>query len=267
MPMPGLSMGTEHVVITGGSSGIGLAVARIYAARGARLSLIARGLPALEAARDTVPSRFPVAIQAADVADAEALSAAIAACEAVHGPCTILVANAGIVEPALFDAQSAAAFAQQIDINLSGSVHAVRAVYPAMLARGSGRIMLVSSGAALIGIPGYAAYCASKSALRGFTEALAFEARPRGVSIGICYPPDTQTPQLSRELALRPPAAQVIMGRVRPWAVERVAARLVAAIESGKREEFFSPTLWALARLAPAIRPLLVTWFERRLPR
>lgn len=256
-----------HVIITGGSSGIGLALARLYAARGARISLIARGRDALNAARLSLGTQASLHVESADVADGEGLARAVAACEAALGPCDILIASAGIVEPGRFLEQDAAQADWQIAVNLQGCIHAVRAVYAGMAARGAGRIMLVSSGAALIGIPGYAAYCAAKSGLRGFAEALAFEAAPLGITIGICYPPDTETPQLDRERLTRPREAEVIMGTVKPWPAVRVAERIRVGIDRGEREVFFSPTLFALARLAPLIRPLLLTWFARRLRR
>ncbi|MCD7108535.1 SDR family oxidoreductase [Rhizobium sp. DKSPLA3] len=258
-----------HVVITGGSSGIGLAVARIYVRRGYRVSLIARGAAALEAARIALDEARDgrVHIATADVADAEAVGAAIRACEAAAGPCDILICSAGIVTPSPFDAQAPADFDRQIAINLSGSVHAVRAVYARMCARGQGRIMLVSSGAGLIGIPGYAAYCASKFALRGFAEALRSEARPKGVTISICFPPDTQTPQLERERAARPAEAEVIMGQVKPWSAEHVATRLVRALDRGRFDVYFGLTLLALGRLAPLVRPLIDRYFDRQIRR
>ncbi len=258
-----------HVVITGGSSGIGLAVARIYVRRGYRVSLIARGAAALEAARIALDEARDgrVYIATADVSDAEAVSAAIRACEAEAGPCDILICSAGIVTPSPFDAQTPADFDQQIAINLSGSVHAVRAVYARMCARGHGRIMLVSSGAGLIGIPGYAAYCASKFALRGFAEALRSEAKPKGVTISICFPPDTETLQLERERAARPAEAEVIMGQVKPWSAEHVATRLVRALDRGRFDVYFGLTLLALGRLAPLVRPLIDRHFDRQIRR
>lgn len=258
-----------HVVITGGSSGIGLAVAQIYVRCGYRVSLIARGAAALEAARIALDEARDgrVHIATADVSDAEAVIAAIRACEAEAGPCDILICSAGIVTPSPFDAQTPADFDQQIAINLSGSVNAVRAVYARMCARGHGRIMLVSSGAGLIGIPGYAAYCASKFALRGFAEALRSEAKPKGVTISICFPPDTETPQLERERAARPAEAEVIMGQVKPWSAEHVATRLVRALDRGRFDVYFGLTLLALGRLAPLVRPLIDRHFDRQIRR
>lgn len=256
-----------HVVITGGSSGIGLAVARIYVGRGYRVSLIARGAAALEAAKLSLETsdETRIHIAAADVADAEAVRTAVKGCEAVAGPCDILICSAGVVDPAPFERQAEADFGRQVTVNLSGSVNAVRTVYADMVARGCGRIMLVSSGAGLIGIPGYSAYCASKFALRGFAESLRSEGKPKGVAISICFPPDTQTPQLERERGARPPEAEVIMGQVKPLRAEVVAARIVRALDRGQFEVYFGMTLFALGRLAPLVRPLIDGYFDRRI--
>lgn len=259
-----------HVIITGGSSGIGLALARVYAARGARISLLARSLPALEAAKAELakdPGEETILIESADVADEEQIVSAISRCEDAFGPCDILITSAGIVEPGRFETLPSAAFHQQVQTNLFGSVHAVRAVYPAMKQRRSGKIMLVSSGAGLIGIYGYTAYCASKFALHGFADALRSEAKPNGVSVSVCFPPDTETPQYSRELEHRPLEATAIMGRVAPWSSTAVANRIVRAIDKGQFEVFFGLTLWALGRFGPVVKPALNWWFDRAIQR
>jgi 3-dehydrosphinganine reductase len=259
-----------HVIITGGSSGIGLALARIYAARGARISLLARSLPALEAAKTELAKERreeSIRIESADVADEEQTLAAIGKCEDAFGPCDILNTTAGIVAPGRFETLSSAAFHRQLETNLFGSIHAVRAVYAAMKERRSGRIMLVSSGAGLIGIYGYTAYCASKFALHGFADALRSEATPHGVNVSVCFPPDTETPQFSRELEHRPLEATVIMGRVAPWSSATVALRITRAIDKGQFEVFFGWTLWALGRFGSAVKPVLNWWFDRGIQR
>lgn len=259
-----------HVIITGGSSGIGLALAHIYAARGARISLLARSLPALEAVQAELARdhrEASIHVESADVSNEDQALAAIRRCEDAFGPCAILITSAGIVEPGRFEALSSAAFNRQLQTNLLGSVHAVRAVYAAMKERRSGRIMLVSSGAGLIGIYGYTAYCASKFALHGFADALRSEAKPHGVRVSVCFPPDTETPQFSRELEHRPLEATVIMGRVAPWSSATVALRIARAIDKGQFEVFFGWTLWALGRFGSAVKPVLNWWFDRGIRR
>jgi 3-dehydrosphinganine reductase len=259
-----------HVIITGGSSGIGLALARIYASRGARVSLLARTLPLLEAARAELAksgSADAMRVETADVADEGQIAAALARCEEAFGPCDILITCAGTVQPGLFETVSPDAFNRQLQTNLFGSVHAVRLVYAGMKQRRAGRIMLVSSGAGLIGIYGYTAYSASKFALHGFAEALRSEARPHGVKISVCFPPDTETPQFVRELEHRPLEAAVIMGRVAPWTPEAVAGCITRAIDRGRFEVFFGWTLWALGRFGSTAKPFLNWWFDRAILR
>jgi 3-dehydrosphinganine reductase len=257
-----------HVIITGGSSGIGLAIAHLYAARGAKISLIARTPALLETARAAITARAgidatQIGIAPADVADEAQIRAAIGACETLFGPCDILVTAAGIVHPGRFETLPSADFDRQMATNFHGSVHAVRAVYDGMGKRRSGSIMLVSSGAGLIGIYGYAAYCASKFALHGFAEALRFEARPNNVHVSVCFPPDTQTPQFDGEIALRPAEAAIIMGAVQPWSAERVASRIVTAIDKQRFEVFFGPSLHALGWFGSTLKPTLNWWFDR----
>lgn len=260
-----------HVIITGGSSGIGLAIASIYAGLGARLSLIARSADILHHARDELASKSAhadnIRTETADVAIEEQVIAAIHRCEAAFGPCDILVTSAGVVQPGRFEDLPSAGFERQMQTNFSGTVHAVRAVYAGMKQRGHGKIMMISSGAGLLGIHGYAAYCASKFALHGFAQALRSEARTHGIDVSICFPPDTQTPQFERELALRPRESAIIMGTVSPWPADAVARKIVAGIEGGRFEIYFGLTLFLLGRFGPAVRPVLDWWFDRAIAR
>ncbi|NKJ34351.1 SDR family oxidoreductase [Rhizobium sp. SG570] len=258
-----------HVIVTGGSSGIGLAIAKLYATRGDRVSLLARHPGRLEQARAEIISlsgidSARIQIASVDVASADQTTAAIEICEAAFGPCDILIASAGIVEPRAFDAMSASIFEEQISINFLGTANAVRSVYRGMKARRSGRIMMISSGAALVGIFGYTAYCASKSALVGFAEALSAEAEAFGVRISICFPPDTLTPQYRREISMRPAEAKILMGSVKPWSAEAVAARIVRGLEQGKAKIHFGFSLAALAYFGPLIKPPLMWLISRK---
>ncbi len=257
-----------HVVVTGGSSGIGLEVAKIYARRGASVSLIARNADRLETARSEIEQmsggRSKVFLATADAAIGAEMMAAIEACEATHGPCDILVASAGVVEPGWFHQQTPELFEAQWQTNFAGAVNSVRAVYAGMRSRGQGRIMIVSSAAAFIGIPAYSAYCASKSALVGFADALRLEAMPKGVSVGICFPPDTDTPQLSRELQSRPREAELLMGRIRPRRADEIAGKLVAGIDRKRAHVYFTASIAALGLFGPLARPMIKIWYRMR---
>ncbi len=261
-----------HVIITGGSSGIGLALASLYAARGARLSLIARSRVLLEQAAQRLVSEHGVSaedirIETADVSNEDEVSEAISRCVEAGGPCDMLVTSAGIVEPEPFETTPTLSFRRQWETNFSGTVNAVRAVYPDMVRRRRGQIVMISSGAGLIGIYGYSGYCASKFALHGFAQALRAEARCHGVRVTVTFPPDTETPQFERELELRPPEAAVVMGAVRPWSAEAVAKRIAEGVARGRFEIYFGFTLFLLGRFGPAVRPLLNWWFDRAIAR
>ncbi len=255
-----------HVIVTGGSSGIGLEVARLYLGTGANVSIIARDGTRLEQARldlegSGAGSSGRLRVASADVAVESDLQAAVSACEAAFGPCDVLIASAGIVEPALFEDQSSEIFARQIQTNLFGTVNSLRAIYPSMKARRSGRIMVISSGAALIGIHGYTAYCASKSALVGLVEALATEASPFDVRISICFPPDTLTPQYEAELPKRSVEARRMMGAAPAWRPEAVAAKIVRAVDRGTSRVTFGFSLTALGWFGPLIKPVVYWWY------
>ncbi|NKN36848.1 SDR family oxidoreductase [Agrobacterium sp. a22-2] len=262
----------SHVILSGGSSGIGLALAGIYLGNGSRVTLIGRSADRLQdaasrlqASRSTNADRIRLA--AVDVSDATALAAAIAEAQSVFGPCDILITSAGIVLPGLLHTAADSAVREQIETNLIGTINAAQAVYAGMRQRGRGTILFISSAAALIGIPGYAAYCASKAGLTGFADSLRMEAEPAGIHVAICYPPDTDTPQLAGELAHRPPEAGVIMGHVKPWPADKVAEHIVRGLDQGRHEIFFGLTLHLLARFGSLVKPILTWWFLRRISR
>lgn len=259
-----------HVVITGGSSGIGAAFAAAYAERGWRVSIVARTAAPLAETRAALEARFAASgarihAEPADVTDEAGLAAAIGRCRERFGPVSLLVASAGDVLPAPFEAMAKADFDRQIDVNLTGVVNAVRYVYGEMLADRAGTILIVSSAAGLIGLYGYTAYCASKSALHGFAAALRMEAKRRGVQVSICFPPDTDTPQFRRELALRSAEAGVLASGGGLWSADEVARAAIRKMERGRFEIHIGVTVAALGRLGPLFMPLIRRWADRRI--
>jgi 3-dehydrosphinganine reductase len=257
-----------HTLITGGSSGIGLHIAALLVQRGESVTLLARDTAKLENARHVLQSQYPhsrpIHIIAADVCDFAALNADVMACIATQGAIDTLIASAGMITPGNFLDQSVTDFDLQIKTNLLGVANAIRAVYPSMIAAGAGRIMIVSSGAALLGIPGYASYCASKYGLRGLAAALRLEAKPKGVSVSICFPPDTDTPQFRQEIAQRGPETKLFLGPPKPWPVETVANRILKGMDARDGEIFFGFGMMMLDKLGPIIRPVLEKAYERR---
>lgn len=226
----------SHAVITGGSSGIGLAAAHELGSRGARVTLIARDADRLDRARlELEEAGVEVAAASADVTDRERLGAILSEAVETFGPVDILLTSAGIVRPAAFLDLSQDDHERHMAVNYHGTVHAVRAVLPSMLERRRGSITMVASAAALIGTHGYGAYAPSKFAVRGLAEVLRSELVDTGVHVGVVYPPDVDTPMLAEETPMRPPETAAIAGTISPLQPGRVARAIVTGIE---RERF-----------------------------
>jgi 3-dehydrosphinganine reductase len=221
-----------HVLVTGGSSGIGLATARLAIDRGARVSLIARRADVLDAAAvDLRTAGGQVAMAAADVADPAQVGVAVSTLTAALGPVDIVICSAGQARPGYFEQLDPDLFRQMMDVNYFGTVNVVRAVVPAMIERRRGSVVGVSSAAGLVGVFGYTAYAPTKFAVRGFFESLRGELLPYGIHVGCSFPPDTDTPQLTDENRFKPRETKAISGTIKPLSAERVAKSIVEGIE------------------------------------
>jgi NAD(P)-dependent dehydrogenase (short-subunit alcohol dehydrogenase family) len=177
----------KHAVVTGASRGIGLAIARVLMAQGARITLMARDAQALEVAAAELGG--DTAWQAVDVTNAEGVAAAFALAGAVD----ILVNNAGQAASAPFGRTDAALWQRMLDVNLTGAYHCIQAALPGMLDAGWGRVVNVASTAGLTGYRYVAAYCAAKHGLVGLTRALALEVANKGVTVNAVCPGFTDT--------------------------------------------------------------------------
>jgi len=254
-----------HAVITGGSSGIGLATAARLAARGARLSLLARGSERLErAGNDLAAAGADVAVRSADVADHTALDAALAELVADRGPCDILVTSAGVARPGHFLELDDSVFREMIEVDYFGTLYACRAVAPSMVERGSGSMVAISSAAGLLGIYGYTAYSPAKFAVRGLMESLRAEMAPAGVHVACVCPPDVDTPQLAYENRFKPAETKAVAGTVKPLSALQVADAIVGGIE--RRRFLICPgvSTWALGRFGSVLAPALQSGFDRK---
>lgn len=236
----------RHVLITGGSQGIGLETARLVAARGSRVSIVARNPERLAEAAAAVGSGARTA--SADVTDADRLGAAVGALEAEAGPVDVLITCAGVAHPGYFEQLDVEVFRAQMDLIYFGTLHAVRAVLPSMLERGSGGIVGVASTAALLGVFGYTAYAPAKFAVRGLMETLHAEYGHRGIYAACVFPPDTLTPGYEAENLIKPPETVAVSAGVKPRAAETVAAAIVKGIERDRRIITADPGSAALAR-------------------
>ncbi|BCK55728.1 SDR family NAD(P)-dependent oxidoreductase [Nocardia wallacei] len=261
--MSGARWAGVHVIVTGGSEGIGAAVAAAFARRGARVSIIARRPEPL---RDTA-LRLGADHRAADVTDRVALAAAIAELEARNGGCGVLACCAGLTLPGLFTELGDDEFAIQTDANYLGSVYAVRAVLPGMIERGKGHVLLLSSTSAFLGIPGYGAYAPTKASIRQLGLCLRYETEPAGVSVSVLYPADTDTPGLVRENLRKPPETKAITGNIKPLPADKVAEAAVRGIERGRHHITTDLLTTFLLRWANIPEDFMRPFFRRSISR
>ena len=212
-------------LITGGSSGIGLALAKELAQQGMQIAILSRRLEALEAAKSELEplTEHFVHIISADVSDWEQTNEKLTAFQSEVGVPDLLINSAGVARPGQFENMDVELFHWMIDINLMGPIHTCKALIPAMLERGSGHIVNVSSVAGFIGTYGYTAYGASKFGLRGFSDALRSEVRSRGISVSVVFPPDTDTPQLAGEEPYKPAVTRILSATAAVQSPEEVA--------------------------------------------
>ncbi len=225
----------RRALVTGGSSGIGRALAFALARAGADVAIAARReAPLLEtvaALRAAAPERT-IAHAVADVADPDAAARAVTACVSALGGLDVLVNNAGIALARRFEDTPPEAVRQILDVNYLGAVHVTRAALPHLCA--GARILNVSSLAGALAVYGYAAYAPSKFALTAFSEVLRQELRPRGISVSVLLPPDTDTPQLAAENQGKPAETRALAGNVPVLAPEVVAEAALAGLARGR---------------------------------
>ncbi len=190
-------------VVTGSTSGIGLAIARAYAAQGANVVINGFGAPEdIEKERAGIEGEFGVAARysAADMAHGGAIAAMIAEAEAEFGSVDVLVNNAGIQFVAPVEEFPVEKWDAIIAINLSAAFHAIRAALPGMKQRRWGRIINTASAHALVASPYKSAYVAAKHGIAGLTKTIALEAATFGVTVNAICPGYVWTPLVERQI-------------------------------------------------------------------
>ncbi len=227
-----MQLSGKVVLVTGGGSGIGLAIATALAGRGCRVAIAGRDEQKLQAAAATFTGNPPICPLACDVADRQAVAQLIDSVGKHLGPPEILVNSAGInvarrstaeLDPADWDRMMA--------VNATGAYNCIHAVLPDMRQRRSGLIINISSVAGLrVGQLGGVGYCASKFALSALGTAVALDERANGIRVTNIFPGEVATPILANRPTPVPPEKLAQM--LRP---EDVAAMVLAIVDLPER--------------------------------
>jgi 3-dehydrosphinganine reductase len=260
----GADLRDRHVIVTGGSSGIGFALVRRLAGLGAKVSVIALDDGDLERlTADPPPGIHEIHVVGADVGERERVNRAIATCIERHGECDVLVTCAGVVLPGYFQDLPDNEFEREMQVNYFGTLWAVRAVVPSMMERRTGSIVMISSFAALLGVFGMGAYSPTKFAIHGLAETLRCELRPRGVHVACVFPTDVDTPMLAAEVPLHPPEQDAMQGKVKPMSPEILVDAILDGI-ARRRSRIFPGWLNASRARLLASAPALTSRFLDR---
>lgn len=187
----------KTAIVTGGSSGIGAAIAKRLGASGANVAVVASSdrNKAKLISDDIIAKGGAAEPFVADVRDRKSIADLVQAVTEQWSPPTILVAAAGVFSPnAIGEKQGMEVFDQTIDTNLKSVYYCIDAVVPGMAAAGGGAIVAISSVAAMVGVRQHSAYCASKAAISMMVRALALELAPQNININAVAPGNTRTP-------------------------------------------------------------------------
>ncbi|KAI0562702.1 3-ketodihydrosphingosine reductase [Gracilaria domingensis] len=227
----------KHVLITGGSSGIGKELARFMTEAGATVTLVARNKEKLRAAALDLEPEDPsnsassrVYVHATDCSDNKSVQDMVSFVEEHYGPIDILVNCAGGAVGGYFEDLDPNVFRDQMNSNYFTQVFPTHAVFKRMAKRKSGHIVFVSSMAGQTPVFGQSAYAPTKYAVRGFAETMYYEAKPYNIGVTLVFPPDTDTPGLHHEKSSMPPETLQISETGGLFTAEHVAKSIADGV-------------------------------------
>ena len=203
--------------MTGGNRGIGLAIARAFAAAGDRVAITHRGSGAPDGLLGV----------RCDVTDEAQVDAAFTAVEAEHGPVEVLVSNAGITDDTLLLRMDESSFERVVDTNLTGAYRVAKRAAAPMLKQRKGRMIFVSSVVALVGSPGQANYAASKAGLIGLARSIARELGSRSITANVIAPGFIETDMTAEMTEARRAEVLATVPAKRYGSVEEIAGTAV----------------------------------------
>lgn len=262
----------KRVLITGGSSGIGLSIARNLIQQGAHVWILARRVEILEQACQEISAlkispAQQVGIIAADTSDKEQIIEKLGRfCEG-NDPFDYVFCSAGITYPGMFADLPIEVYERLMNVNYFGTLNVLKAVVPGMIKQKSGHVILVASLAAAVSIIGYSAYSPTKYAVKSLADTLRQELAPHGIRVSIVFPPDTDTPQLAYENQFKPEITRTLVGQnTSVLSADKVAEAIVKGA-AGKRyiiaPDFTSQLFFNLTNSFGIYYPLLDFFLAR----
>ena len=239
------------IVITGGSSGLGFGLAEVFCQQGAKLVLIARNMEKLKAAEFALKNlnkNANIQLLSVDIADENKAEEAVAAIIKHYGRIDMLINSAGILAEGYFEKTSLDSFKAIMDTNFIALVNMTRLSLP-YLKESKGRIINIASMASYFGTFGYTAYCASKFAVLGFSEALRYELKPQGIRVQIVCPPEFAGPMVDGISANRTSENKKLVQTAGTLSVEQVVKETISGIESRR----FSILIGSMSRILAVV--------------
>lgn len=252
------------VIITGGSSGIGLALAHEFAREAAYIVLVARDRAKLAHASLGLEDAFetPVKTIAADVGNQDAIASAIRQAGDEYGRIDVLINCAGATSCGRFADQPVGDLEKTMRTNYLGALYASKAAWP-YLKKAGGQLSFVSSVAGYMGLIGYSSYAPTKFALTGLAECLRMEGADDGIRVSVIFPPDTNTPMLEYEKKHGLPETLALSANIKAISAEKVAAVYIRGLQRNKKEIYCDRSS-SLLRLFKAGFPGLFYYLTKR---
>ncbi|MGB2079570.1 MAG: SDR family NAD(P)-dependent oxidoreductase [Vibrio sp.] len=242
----------KTTLITGGSSGLGLALAKSLAKRQADLILVARDKTKLEAAKAEILTETPnaqVAIYSLDVTKADQIEAQLADILSSHqSQLDILINCAGILREGYFETLASKDFEDVMQVNYFGLLNITRAALP-YLKQSKGRLVNIGSIAGLTGVFGYTPYCSAKHALIGLTDSLRYELKPQGIKVHMVCPGEFDSPMVDAFDASRTPENRAHTLSIPKSSVEFIVSETIKGLEKDKYQIIPGKTARFFARL------------------
>lgn len=255
----------RNVIITGGSSGLGKALARRLAERGANLALIARDKSKLESTQQELSSvkstSRKVLIYSCDVSDPAQVEKTMARIAEELGTPHLLINSAGILKEGRCDCVELQIYREVMGINYYGTLHFVKAVLPYFQEQGEGWIVNICSLGGRMGIYGYSAYSSSKFAVLGLTESMRTELKPQNIKVQVVCPSEFESPMVDELNKSRTKENRLLVHNIPVLNAEVVADAVIKGMEKGRymiMPGFVTRSFDFLDRLLPSLVRMVI---------